>query len=94
MAKADVVELDTPTVNEPKLNLVPDKLRELTLPKFDLDALISVQTAKSGRRPEAGSRAGDPAHPGRRYRVEGAYRLTSELAYPSAPSPPWEHRPC
>ena len=45
MAKADVVELDTPTVNEPKLNLVPDKLPELTLPKFDLDALISVQTA-------------------------------------------------
>ena len=45
MAKAAVVELETPKLSKPKLNLVPAKLPELTLPKFDLDALFSVQTA-------------------------------------------------
>ena len=46
MAKAAaVVELDTPKLSEPKLNLVPAKFPELKLPKFDLDALFSVQTA-------------------------------------------------
>ena len=45
MAKTAVVELDTPKLSEPTINLVPEKLPELTLPKFDLDALFSVQTA-------------------------------------------------
>ena len=45
MAKSDVVERDTPKLSEPTLNLVPGKLPELTLPKFDLDALFSVQKA-------------------------------------------------
>ena len=39
MAKT-AVELETP-----KLNLVPEKFPELKLPKFDLDALFSVQKA-------------------------------------------------
>ena len=39
MAKT-AVELETP-----KLNLVPEKFSELKLPKFDLDALFSVQKA-------------------------------------------------
>ena len=39
MAKT-AVEFETP-----KLNLVPGKLPELTFPKFDLDALFSVQKA-------------------------------------------------
>ena len=45
MAKIAVVELDTPKPSEPTLNLVPAKFPELKLPKFDLDALFSVQTA-------------------------------------------------
>ena len=45
MAKTAVVELDTPKLSEPTINLVPEKLPELTLPKLDLDALFSVQTA-------------------------------------------------
>ena len=45
MAKTAVVELDTPKLSEPTLNLVPAKFPELKLPKFDLDALFSVQTA-------------------------------------------------
>ena len=45
MAKTAVVELDTPKLSEPTINLVPEKLLELTLPKFDLDALFRVQTA-------------------------------------------------
>ncbi len=45
MAKAAVVEFDTPKLSEPTLNLVPAKFLELKLPKFDLDALFSVQTA-------------------------------------------------
>ena len=44
MAKTDV-EFNTPKLSEPMINLVPEKLSELMLPKFDLDALISVQTA-------------------------------------------------
>ena len=39
MAKT-AVEFETP-----KLNLVPEKFSELKLPKFDLDALFSVQKA-------------------------------------------------
>ena len=39
MAKT-AVEFETP-----KLNLVPEKFLELKLPKFDLDALFSVQKA-------------------------------------------------
>ena len=45
VAKIAVVELDTPKPSEPTLNLVPAKFPELKLPKFDLDALFSVQTA-------------------------------------------------
>jgi hypothetical protein len=45
MAKAAVVEFDTSKLSEPKLNLVPAQFPELKLPKFDLDALFSVQTA-------------------------------------------------
>ena len=45
MTKTAVVELDTPKLSEPTLNLVPAKFPELKLPKFDLDALFSVQTA-------------------------------------------------
>jgi hypothetical protein len=46
MAKAAaVVELDTPKLSEPTLNPVPAQFPELKLPKFDLDALFSVQTA-------------------------------------------------
>jgi hypothetical protein len=45
MAKAAVVELDTPKLSAPTLNLVPAQFPELKLPKFDLDALFSVQTA-------------------------------------------------
>ena len=45
MAKTDVVERDTPKLSEPTLNLVPGKLPELKFPKFDLDALFSVQKA-------------------------------------------------
>ena len=45
MAKAAVVEFDTPKLSEPTLNLVPGKLPELKLPKFDLDALFRVQKA-------------------------------------------------
>ena len=44
VAKTDV-EFNTPKLSEPMINLVPEKLPELTLPKFDLDALFSVQTA-------------------------------------------------
>ena len=45
MAKTDVVEHDAPKLSEPTLNLVPGKLPELKFPKFDLDALFSVQKA-------------------------------------------------
>ena len=45
MTKTAVVELDTPKLSEPTLNLVPAQFPELKLPKFDLDALFSVQTA-------------------------------------------------
>jgi hypothetical protein len=44
VAKTAVVEFDTPKLSEPTINLVPE-LPELKLPKFDLDALFSVQTA-------------------------------------------------
>ena len=44
MAKT-AVEFNTPKLSEPMINLVPEKLPELTLPKFDLDALFSVQKA-------------------------------------------------
>ena len=44
MAKT-AVEFNTPKLSEPMINLVPEKLLELKLPKFDLDALFSVQTA-------------------------------------------------
>jgi hypothetical protein len=44
MAKT-AVELDAPKLSEPTLNLMPGKLPELKLPKFDLDALFSVQSA-------------------------------------------------
>ena len=46
MAKTAVAEFDTPKLSEPKLHLVPAKFLELKLPKFDLDALFHVQTAK------------------------------------------------
>jgi acetaldehyde dehydrogenase (acetylating) len=39
------VEFNTPKLSEPMINLVPEKLLELKLPKFDLEALFSVQTA-------------------------------------------------
>jgi hypothetical protein len=45
MAKAAVVEPESPKPSKPKLHLVPAKFPELNLPKFDLDALVSVQTA-------------------------------------------------
>jgi hypothetical protein len=45
MAKAAVVEPNSPQPSKPKLHLVPGKLPELTLPTFDLDALFRVQTA-------------------------------------------------
>jgi len=45
VAKTAVVEFDTPKLSEPTLNLVPAKLAELKLPKFDLEALFSVQAA-------------------------------------------------
>ena len=44
MAKT-AVEFNTPKLSEPMINLVPEKLLELKLPKFDLDALFSVQKA-------------------------------------------------
>ena len=44
MAKT-AVEFNTPKLSEPMINLVPEKLPELKLPKFDLEALFSVQTA-------------------------------------------------
>ena len=44
MAKT-AVEPDAPTLSEPTLNLIPGKLSELKLPKFELDALFSVQKA-------------------------------------------------
>jgi hypothetical protein len=45
VTKTAVTEFDTPKLSEPTLNLVPAKFPELKLPKFDLDALFSVQTA-------------------------------------------------
>ena len=45
MAKAAVVEPESPKPSKPKLHLVPGKFPELKLPKFDLDALVSMQTA-------------------------------------------------
>jgi hypothetical protein len=45
MAKTAVAEFDTPKPSEPTLNLVPEKLPEPRLPKFDLEALFRVQTA-------------------------------------------------
>jgi hypothetical protein len=45
MAKAAVVEFDTPKPSAPTLNLVPAPFLELKLHKLDLDALFSMQTA-------------------------------------------------
>src|SRR5215217_5953497 len=45
MAKTNVVQIDAPKASEPTLTLVPEKLPQMKRPKFDLNALLSVQKA-------------------------------------------------
>ena len=45
MAKANVVQIDASKPAEPTLSLVPEKLPSLKLPKLDLKALMSLQSA-------------------------------------------------
>src|SRR3954454_8327673 len=45
MAKANRVKMDATKAGEPTLTLLPEKLSPVKLPKFDLNALLSVHKA-------------------------------------------------